>query len=41
MSYEDEMQLLETFDKWDDRDRRERFIHRMERKLNAKERYRK
>ncbi len=36
MSY-DEDELMETFDKWDDRDRRKRFVSRMERKLNAKE----
>lgn len=36
MSYEEEY-LMATFDKWDDRDRRERFIHRMERKFNIKE----
>jgi hypothetical protein len=36
MSY-DEESLMETFDKWDDRSRRERFVRRMEHKLNAKE----
>lgn len=36
MTY-DEDNLMETFDKWDDRDRRERFIRRMEHKLNSKE----
>jgi hypothetical protein len=40
MSYDEEL-LMETFDKWDDRDRRARFVRRMEHKLNAKElRYR-
>ena len=36
MHYNEES-LMESFDKWDDRDRRERFIRRMEHKLNAKE----
>ncbi len=36
MSYDEEM-LMESFDKWDDRDRRERFIRRMEHKLHVKE----
>jgi hypothetical protein len=36
MSY-DEDQLMESFDKWDDRERRERFIKRMEHKLYIKE----
>jgi hypothetical protein len=36
MTY-DEDRLMETFDKWDSRDRRKRFIRRMEHKLNAKE----
>ncbi len=30
--------LMETFDKWDSKDKRERFLKRMEHKLNAKER---
>lgn len=30
--------LMETFDKWDSRERRERFLRRMEHKLNIKER---
>lgn len=34
-----EEQLMEIFDKWDDRDRRERFVRRMEHKLKAKEAY--
>jgi hypothetical protein len=37
MSY-DEDTLMETFDKWNVRVRRERFLARMEHKLNAKER---
>ncbi len=36
MHYNEES-LMDTFDKWDDRDRRERFIRRMEHKLNVKE----
>jgi hypothetical protein len=36
MSFDEDM-LMQSFDKWDDRDRRERFIRRMEHKLNAKE----
>lgn len=36
--YYDEDALMESFDKWDDRDRRERFLKRMEHKLNVKER---
>ncbi|CAN5341981.1 hypothetical protein BH09PAT4_BH09PAT4_08670 [soil metagenome] len=40
MSYEEES-LMDTFDKWDSRDRRERFVRRMEHKLRSKElRYR-
>ncbi len=40
MTYDEDM-LMDTFDKWDDRDRRERFVRRMEHKLNSKEsRYR-
>jgi hypothetical protein len=35
--YYDEESLMETFEKWDSRDRRERFLKRMEHKLNAKE----
>jgi hypothetical protein len=30
--------FMENFDKWDDQDRRDRFLKRMEHKLNAKER---
>lgn len=37
MSYEEET-LMEAFDKWNVRERRERFLARMEHKLNAKER---
>lgn len=33
----DEDAMMETFDKWDDRARRQRFLRRMEHKLNAKE----
>jgi len=36
MSY-DEENLMETFDKWDDRDRLKRFVRRMEHKFNAKD----
>lgn len=37
----DEDTLMDTFDKWDNRARRERFVRRMEHKFNAKEaRYR-
>ncbi len=36
MSY-DENDLMDTFDKWDDRDRRARFRAKMEHKLRAKE----
>jgi hypothetical protein len=40
MSYEEES-LMDTFDKWDSRDKRERFVRRMEHKLRSKElRYR-
>lgn len=35
--YYDEEELMETFDKWDNRDKRARFLRRMEHKLNAKE----
>lgn len=38
MHYNEES-LMESFDKWDDRERRERFIKRMEHKLNLKERH--
>ena len=38
MHYNEEA-LMEAFDKWDSRDRRTRFIRRMEHKLNAKEHY--
>ena len=37
MSY-DEDELMETFDKWDNNQRRRNFIARMEHKLHAKER---
>jgi hypothetical protein len=37
MSYDEEI-LMETFDRWNARDRRQRFLARMEHKLNAKER---
>jgi hypothetical protein len=30
--------LMDNFDKWDNRERRQRFLRRMEHKLNAKER---
>ena len=36
MSYEED-QLMTQFDKWDNRSRRERFVHRMERKLKLKQ----
>ena len=35
--YYDEEQLMETFDKWDNRYRRQRFLNKMERKLRIKE----
>jgi hypothetical protein len=35
--YYDEDALMDSFDKWDSRDKRERFIRRMEHKLYAKE----
>jgi hypothetical protein len=35
--YYDEDTLMENFDKWDNRERRQRFLRRMEHKLNAKE----
>lgn len=35
MSY-DEDSLMETFDRWDRQERRQRFLRRMERKLYAK-----
>ena len=35
MSYEEDT-LMETFDRWDDQERRLRFLRRMERKLYAK-----
>ncbi len=35
--YYDEDALMESFDKWDSRERRQRFLRRMEHKLNAKE----
>ena len=35
--YYDEDTLMESFDKWDNRERRQRFLRRMEHKLNAKE----
>ena len=35
--YYDEDALMDSFDKWNDRKKRERFIHRMEHKLQAKE----
>ncbi|HXR49581.1 MAG TPA: hypothetical protein VN778_00965 [Verrucomicrobiae bacterium] len=33
----DEEMLMENFDRWNDRDKRERFLRRMEHKLHAKE----
>ena len=35
----DEEILMTTLDKWDDRDRRQRFIRRMEHKLHNKEQH--
>ena len=35
--YYNEEALMESFDKWDNRERRQRFLRRMEHKLNAKE----
>lgn len=33
----DEEGLMASFDKWDSQERRQRFLRRMEHKLNAKE----
>jgi hypothetical protein len=38
MSNEEAEQLMETFEKWDDRQRKQDFLHRMEHKLHRKER---
>lgn len=38
MQYYDEHALMDDFDKWKVTEKRERFLHRMEHKLNAKER---
>lgn len=38
MSYNED-DLMERLDEWDDRDKRARFLHKMEHKLNAKEQY--
>ena len=35
--YYDEDALMESFDKWDNRVKRERFLKRMQHKLHAKE----
>lgn len=35
--YYNEDALMESFDKWDNRERRQRFLRRMEHKLNSKE----
>lgn len=37
--YYDEDKLMEAFDKWDNHVRRQKFLRRMEHKLNAKERH--
>lgn len=37
--YYNEDEFMESLDKWDDESRRERFRHKMEHKLNAKEQY--
>ena len=37
MVYFDEDTLMDTFDKWDNRVRRQRFLRRMEHKLHVKE----
>ena len=39
MSNEEAEQLMDTFEKWDEKHARHNFITRMERKLNRKERY--
>lgn len=39
MSSEEADELMENFDKWDTKHAKHDFIHRMERKLNRKERY--
>ena len=35
----DEDTLMDAFDKWDSRERRERFLKRMEHKLHVKEQH--
>jgi hypothetical protein len=35
--YYDEDALMESFDKWNDRNKRERFLNKMKHKLQAKE----
>ncbi len=35
--YYNEEALMATFDRWDNRERRQRFLRRMEHKLRAKE----
>lgn len=35
--YYDEDTLMESFDKWNDRSKRERFLNKMKHKLQAKE----
>lgn len=39
MSSEEAEALMENFEKWDAKHAKHDFIHRMERKLNRKERY--
>ncbi len=36
--YYDEDVLMDDFDRWNDKDKRDRFIKRMQHKLDAKER---
>jgi hypothetical protein len=39
MSNEEVEALMESFEKWDNKHAKQDFIHRMERKLNRKERF--
>jgi hypothetical protein len=39
MSNEEVEALMESFEKWDTKHAKQHFLHRMERKLNRKERY--
>lgn len=39
MSHDEEEALMEQFERWDKRNAKQAFIHRMEKKLGRKERY--